>query len=102
MCSWGTGLNPWGQIPLAAAGKTMCVRWLALSMFVPSQQLGKSRMRSTLLLPGQSGYFVVVRSSKPVQVHWALALTPAWLAALALTVMARRNDGIAATVRPFV
>src|SRR5438309_555845 len=37
----------------------MWARWFALSVFLPSQQLAKSRMRSTWEPRGQIGYFVV-------------------------------------------
>src|SRR3954470_5876490 len=76
----------------------MCVRWLALSVFWPSQQLGKVWIRSTLLPSGQIGYLSVSRFSKPVQVHAARAFLVALVAGLASPVRARRNFGMAVTL----
>src|SRR6266498_1426185 len=70
ICSCGTARNPLAQRPFAS-GNTMCVRWLVLSVFLPSQQLGKVWIRLTLLPSGQIGYLSVSRFSKPVHVQLA-------------------------------
>lgn len=44
-----------GQLPSAAA-KATWVRWLALSLLRPSQQLWNVKVRTTSLPVGQSGY----------------------------------------------
>nr|BFE88262.1 hypothetical protein GCM10020093_108630 [Planobispora longispora] len=75
------------------------MRWLALSVFCPSQQLGKSRIRMTRLPRGQSGYLSVsTRLVNPLQVHWARAFAPPLVAALASPVISLRNRGIAVTL----
>src|SRR5687768_398444 len=71
----GIATKPLGQAPLRSAN-ARCVRWLALSVFLPSQQPGKSAIRTVWLPRGHSGYFVVTRFSNPLQVHLALALAP--------------------------
>src|SRR6476660_1074581 len=77
----------------------MWVRWLALSALVPSQQLGKFRVRTTRLPCGHSGYLSVSwRFSKPVQLHDALALATPLVKDLASPMMTRRVDGIAVTL----
>src|SRR5690242_137280 len=86
-----------GQAPVLC-GNTTCVGWLALSMCLPSQPRGKSRVRWTLRPRGQIGYCCEVRLVKPVQVHLALALAPPLIAALASPVMIRRNCGMATTL----
>src|SRR5438067_2362630 len=75
----------------------MCVRWLVLSVFLPSQQLGKSWMRSTLLPPGQIGYLSMIRFSNPVQVHAGRVFFVPLTAGLASPESAFRNCGIAVT-----
>src|SRR2546423_1287101 len=67
-------------------------------MFLPSQQLGKSRMRSRLLPPGQIGYFVVSRFSKPGQVPLGLAFFGPFPAGLASPVVVFRVVGIGAAL----
>src|SRR3954449_13004598 len=73
ICSCGTALNPLAHRP-NWSGNTMCVRWLALSVFFPSQQLGNVWMRLTLLFCGQIGYLSVTRFSNPVHVQLARSL----------------------------
>src|SRR5436853_7525951 len=97
MRSAGIALVPLGHAPVLS-GNTTCVRWLVLSMFVPSQQLGKSSWRTSSLPRGQSGYLVVNRLVKPVQLHLALAAAPPLIAALASPVMIRMNSGMATTL----
>src|SRR5256885_13663513 len=97
MRSCGMALVPAGQAPLLS-GNTTWVRWLALSMFLPSQQLAKSSTRCSGLPRGQIGYLVVNRLVKPVQVHFALPLAPPLIAAFASPVMSRMNVGIATTL----
>src|SRR3954469_6926278 len=75
----------------------MCVRWLVLSVFLPSQQLGKVWIRSTLLPSGQIGYLSVSRFSKPVQVHAARGFFVPLTDGFASPGRARRNFGIAVT-----
>src|SRR5918912_1192272 len=98
--SCGIALKPFGQTPLAGSAKATCVRWLALSMFCPSQQLWKANVRTTLLPCGQIGYCVVSWTlfSKPVQLQCALALARPLVVVLASPVMIRRNCGIAVTL----
>src|SRR5690606_29459879 len=75
------------------------LRWLALSMFWPSQQLWNSKMRTTWLPRGQSGYLSVsLRFSKPVQVQKLLAFAVPFVNDLASPVMMRRNFGGATTL----
>ena len=45
-------LKPFAQLPWASA-KATWVRWFALSAFTPSQQLGKAKVRTTVLPRGQ-------------------------------------------------
>ena len=94
--SRGTATVPRGQRP-DEFGNTMCERWLALSVFLPSQQLGNSRIRWIWLPCGHSGYFVVVRFVSPLHVHLARALAGPLVSAFASPVMTRRNCGIAQT-----
>ncbi len=97
ICSWGTARKPSGQEP-SSWTKAMWSRWLALSMFWPSQQLWKLTVRSTWLPSGHSGYLsVTCRSSKPEQLQEALALASPLVKDLASPVMTRRNFGIATT-----
>src|SRR4051794_10960674 len=95
--SWGTAFVPAGQAPVFGSGKTMWVRWLALSVFLPSQQLGKSCTRMTRLPLGQMTYLSESRSVKPLQVQLARALAGPRLVGFASPVMAFRNFGIATT-----
>src|SRR3954454_5505375 len=98
MCTSGTALLPSGQVPVFLSGNVMWVRWLALSVLVPSQQLGSTRMRWTWLPRGHSGYFVVSRLPNPVQVHWARALAGPLVVALASPVMILMKRGMATTL----
>src|ERR1044072_1487865 len=97
--SCGMALKPLGQLPLASA-KATCVRGLALSMFLPAQQLWYLNVRTTSLPDGQRGYlsFSCTLFSKPVQLQEALALAGPFVNALASPVMMRRNFGIATTL----
>src|SRR6266511_291208 len=96
MRSRGTACVPFGHCPLSA-GNTMCVRWLALSVSFPFQQLGNSRTRRTPP-PGQIGYLVVTRLSKPRHVHCARALVGPLVPAFASPVIARMKRGIGTTL----
>src|SRR3954469_12868253 len=98
--SCGIASKPFGQAPLLGSANASCVRWLALSMFLPSQQLWKAKVRTTLLPCGQSGYCSVswTLSSKPVQLQCALAFARPLVVVLASPVMMRRNCGIATTL----
>ncbi len=94
----GMGRNPSGQLPSAAA-KATWVRWLALSMLRPSQQLWKVKVRTTSLPEGHSGYLsFTCRSSKPVQLQEALALVSPLTNAFASPVMMRSSRGISVTL----
>jgi hypothetical protein len=96
--SCGIASKPAGQLPSGAA-KATCVRWLALSMFRPSQQLWNLKVRTTSLPEGQSGYLSLsCRSSNPVQLQDALALAGPLTKALASPVMMRSSRGIAVTL----
>src|SRR5213592_1191882 len=99
MVSCGMALKPPAQLPCASANAT-CVRWLALSMFWPSQQLWNLNERTTLLPWGQIGYCVVncTLFSKPVQLQCALAFARPLVVVFASPVMIRRNFGIATTL----
>ncbi len=89
--------KPPGQEPSAAA-KATWVRWLALSMLRPSQQLWNLKVRTTSLPSGQSGYLSFnCRSSRPVQLQDALALAVPLTKAFASPVMMRSSRGIAVT-----
>ncbi len=72
-------LKPFGHLPFASA-KATCSRCFAESMFLPSQQPGKSWMRLTFEPCGQIVYLAsCTLSSKPVQVHESLAFFgPFW------------------------
>ncbi len=90
-------LNPAGQAPSACANATW-VRWLALSMLRPSQQLWNLKVRTTSLPCGHSGYrSFSCRSSNPVQLQDALALAVPLTNALASPVMMRSSRGMAVT-----
>ncbi len=90
--------KPAGQVP-SAASKATWVRWLALSMLRPSQQLWNLKVRTTSLPDGHSGYLSLsCRSSKPVQLQEALALAGPFTKAFASPVMMRRRRGIATTL----
>ncbi|CAM5589003.1 hypothetical protein SHIRM173S_01288 [Streptomyces hirsutus] len=90
-------MKPDGQLPWASTN-AMCVRWLALSMLRPSQQLWKSKVRTTSLPCGHSGYLSAsCRSSKPVQLQDALALAGPLTKDLASPVMMRSSLGMAVT-----
>src|SRR3954454_20626076 len=94
----GMALKPLVHAPSAPANAT-CVRWLALSVFRPSQQLWNVSDRTTRLPWGHSGYLSLSwRFSKPVQLQEALALAVPLVKDLASPVMMRRNFGIAATL----
>ncbi len=72
MRSCGMALKPLPHWPLASANATWS-RWLALSVFLPSQQPGKSWIRLTAAPFGQIGYLSSsTLSSKPAQVQDAL------------------------------
>src|SRR4051812_36142795 len=76
----------------------MWSRWFLLSMFLPSQQLGKSWMRSTLLPSGQIGYLLItVFRSNPPQLQDSRAFLVPLTDTLASPVSTRRNLGIAPT-----
>ncbi|SCD36767.1 hypothetical protein GA0115245_12038 [Streptomyces sp. di188] len=95
--SCGIGWKPDGQLPSASVN-AMCVRWLALSMLRPSQQLWKANERTTSLPSGHSGYLSFsCRSSNPVQLQEALALAGPLTKDLASPVMMRSSRGIAVT-----
>ncbi len=92
------GRKPDGQAPAASANATW-VRWLALSMLRPSQQLWNLKVRTTSLPCGHSGYLSFsCRSSKPVQLQEALALAGPFTNALASPVMMRSSRGMAVTL----
>ncbi len=92
------GRNPDGQVP-AAFAKATWVRWLALSMLRPSQQLWNVKVRTTSLPRGHSGYLSFsCRSSKPVQLQDALALAGPLTNDLASPVMMRSSRGMAVTL----
>ncbi len=96
--SCGTGRKPDGQLP-AASVNAMCVRWLALSVLRPSQQLWNLKVRTTSLPCGHSGYLSFsCRSSRPVQLHEALALAGPLRNDLASPVMMRSSRGMAVTL----
>src|SRR5258708_27672155 len=96
--SCGMATNPAGQAPVVLSAKARCDRWFVLSMFLPSQQPGKSCTRITLLFAGQIGYLSDSRSAKPEQVQVARALAGPRLVGLASPVSARRNFGIGVTL----
>src|SRR4051794_25772743 len=95
--SCGTALVPAGQAPVTRSGNLMCDRWSALSVFLPSQQLGKSCTRITLLPFGQITYLSDSRSVNPLQVQLARAFAGPRLVGLASPVSALRNLGIGTT-----
>src|SRR6185369_9016524 len=97
MRSCGIALNPDGQAPVLTSANATWVRWLALSVFLPSQQPGKSSTRSTRLPAGQMTYLSVSRFSKPLQVQAERALAGPRLVGLASPVSSRRNFGIGTT-----
>ena len=91
--------KPCGHWPVRSSAKATWSRWLALSVFCPSQQPAKSRMRTSRLPSGHNGYLSVnARSSNPVHVHRALAFARPFVTAFASPVAMRRNRGIAVTV----
>src|SRR5690242_7574490 len=98
MRSWGMATNPAGQAPVVLSAKATWVRWLVLSMFLPSQQPGKSCTRSTFRPAGQIGYLSERRSVKPEQIQVARALAGPRLVGLASPVSSRRNLGIGVTL----
>src|ERR1700733_10895520 len=96
--SCGMATNPAGQAPVRWSANATCDRWFALSMFLPSQQPGKSCTRTTRCPAGQIGYLSDSRSVKPEQVQEARALAGPRLVGLASPVSARRNFGIGVTL----
>lgn len=85
--------------PPSASAKTTWVRWSALSMFRPSQQLWNLNVRTTRLPAGHRGYLSLsCRSSKPVQLQDALALATPLVNDMASPVMIRRKRGISTTL----
>src|SRR4051812_22256664 len=63
--SFGTATVPAAHLP-AASGNRMCVRWLALSVLLPSQQLANSAIRVKPRPFGQSVYLsVLIRFVNP-------------------------------------
>src|SRR6185312_13343293 len=92
--SCGLALKPFGQLPSAWTNATW-LRWLALSVFCPSQQLWKLDVRTSWLPSGHSTYLSVdCRSSKPVQLYEVLAFLRPLVNALASPVMMRMSFGI--------
>ena len=67
--SCGMALKPCGHAPVCLSANATWSRWLALSVFLPSQQPAKSCTRMTLLPFGQITYLSDSRSSNPLQVH---------------------------------
>src|SRR5438105_481968 len=98
MRSCGMATNPAPQAPVLGSANATCVRWLALSVFLPSQQPGKSLMRSTLLPCGQITYVLVSRFSNPLHVQDDRALAGPRLVGFASPVSSRRNLGIGTTL----
>src|SRR3954447_270822 len=94
----GMARKPAGQVPVVLSAKATWLRWLALSMFLPSQQPGKSWIRVTRLPRGQIGYLSDSRSVKPEQVQVARAFAGPRLVGFASPVSSRRNRGIGVTL----
>src|SRR4051794_26649456 len=96
--SCGMAMKPCGQAPLDRSANATWLRWLALSVFLPSQQPGKSCTRWTRLPPGQIGYLSDSRSANPEHVQVARALAGPRLVGLASPVNSRRNFGMGTTL----
>ena len=98
MRSSGTANVSAGQAP-AASGNTIWSRWFALSVRRPSQQLGKSKVRTTFWPSGHRGYMRVVSPGSPEQPQFTCSASrPPSVTAFALPEEARSRYGMGSTL----